>query len=245
MSALLALTLVACAEEQAKELGVTVVAQYPHDSLAFTQGLLLHDGYLYESTGLVGRSTLRQVDRVTGEVIRQRPVPPPHFAEGLERVGEELLQLTWTTGTLFRYDLNTFELLAEQKYEGEGWGLCYDGEALWMSDGSPTLTKRDPATFEIISAVQVTLDGKALPRLNELECVGGKVYANVWLVDEVVRIDPATGEVEAVIDASPLRQILGLNDRDTVLNGVAYDPEKDLFILTGKLWPAVFEVRFE
>ncbi len=243
--AALATGVVACGEAPTEKLSVTVLAEHPHDTDAFTQGLLWHDGYLYESTGLVGRSSLRMVELESGDVIRQRPVAPPHFAEGLELVGDELLQLTWQTGRLFRYDLNTFELLGEQRYEGEGWGLCYDGEALWMTDGSATLFKRDPASFQVLSTVQVKLDGKELPRLNELECVNGKVYANVWLVDDIVRIDPLTGRVEAVIDGSPLRALHGLTDRDAVLNGIAYDAEREVFLVTGKLWPTLYEVRFE
>lgn len=242
----LALSLTACGQNSAERLGVTVLAQHPHDTRAFTQGLLLApDGYLYESTGLVGASTLRQVDLATGQVLRIRQVPPPHFAEGLEMVGNQLLQLTWQTGVLFRYDINTFEPLSEQRYQGEGWGLCYDGQSLYMTDGSATLFRRHPDTFEVLGSVQVQLDGKPLSRLNELECVGGKVYANVWLTDEIVRINPATGLVEALIDASPLRTMLGITDRDAVLNGIAYDEARDVFLVTGKLWPALFEVRFE
>lgn len=242
----LALSLTACGQNSAERLGVTVLAQHPHDTRAFTQGLLLApDGYLYESTGLVGASTLRQVDLTTGQVLRLRQVPPPHFAEGLELVGNQLLQLTWQTGVLFRYDVNTFEPLSEQRYQGEGWGLCYDGQSLYMTDGSATLFRRHPDTFEVLDSVQVQLNGKPLPRLNELECVGGKVYANVWLTDEIVRINPGTGLVEALIDASPLRTMLGITDRDAVLNGIAYDEARDVFLVTGKLWPALFEVRFE
>ena len=241
----LALSLTAYGQAPAERLGVSVVGQHPHDHLAFTQGLLLHDGYLYESTGLVGSSSLRQVDPATGEVVRYRSVPPPHFAEGLELVGQELLQLTWQTGVLFRYDLDTFELTSEQRYEGEGWGLCYDGSSLWMTDGSATLYERHPESFEVLSSVQVQLDGSPLPRLNELECVDGKVYANVWLSDEIVRIDPATGRIEALIDASPLREMVGVSSRDAVLNGIAYDAERELFLVTGKLWPTLYEVRFE
>ncbi len=243
---LLALALTACGQNAAERLGVTVLAQHPHDDRAFTQGLLLApDGYLYESTGLVGASSLRQVDLASGEVLRFRPVPPPYFAEGLELVGNELLQLTWQSGVLFRYDLNTFEPLGEQRYQGEGWGLCHDGQVLWMTDGSATLFRRDATTFELLGSVQVQLDGKPLPRLNELECVKGKVYANVWLTDEIVRIEPQSGRVEALIDASGLRALLGITDRDAVLNGIAYDEARDVFLVTGKLWPALFEVRFE
>ena len=126
-----------------------------------------------------------------------------------------------------------------------GWGLCYDGERLWMTDGSATLYRRNPTTFRVERSVTVTLDDAPLPRLNELECVDGKVYANVWLTDEIVRIDKQSGRVEAVIDASELRGSLGITDRDAVLNGIAYDPERELFLLTGKLWPALYAVRFE
>ncbi len=242
---LVSLALVACGERPAERLGVTVLTSHPHDELAFTQGLLLADGYLYESTGLVGRSSLRQVDLESGAVLRQRDVPAPHFAEGLELVDGELWQLTWQSGVLFRYDLDTFEPLGEIRYAGEGWGLCYDGSSLWMTDGSATLFERDPDTFEVRSRVQVALDGQLVPRLNELECVDGKVYANVWLTDEILRIDPADGRVEAVMDAAPLRRSLGITSRDAVLNGIAYDQERGVFLLTGKLWPALFEVRFE
>lgn len=237
--------LTACGEQSLERLGVTILAQHPHDELAFTQGLLLADGYLYESTGLVGRSSLREVDPRTGEVLRRRDVPSPHFAEGLELVGDELLQLTWQSGVLLRYDRATFEPTGETRYQGEGWGLCFDGESLWMSDGSATLFRRDPAGFDLLDSVDVTLEGKPLPRLNELECVNGKVYANVWLTDEIVRIDPTSGRVEALIDAAPLREQLGITGRDAVLNGIAYDEERDVFLVTGKLWPALFEVRFE
>ncbi len=242
---MLALPPLAAAQEAPQLLGVKVLAQYPHDDAAFTQGLLLHEGYLYESTGLVGESSLRQVNLATGEVVRMRSVPEPHFAEGLELVGDELLQLTWQTGTLFRYDVDSFELLREQSYEGEGWGLCYDGEALWMTDGSATLFRRDPASFEVLSSVTVTLTGSPVPRLNELECVGGKVYANVWLTDIIVRIEPESGRIDAIINAAGLRSAARVTGRDAVLNGVAYDAERDVFLVTGKLWPVIFEVRFE
>lgn len=239
------LVLAACAPARSQELTVEVVRVLPHDPGAFTQGLLLHDGLLYESTGLVGRSSLRQVALETGEVIRQRDIPPPYFAEGLELVADELLQLTYRAGKLFRWDLQTFEPRGEQEYDGEGWGLCYDGEWLWMTDGSATLTKRDPQTFAVADEVTVLRGGQPVVRLNELECVGTAVYANVWLTDEIVRIDKASGTVEATIDASSLRTDLPPNlGGDAVLNGIAYDAERELFIVTGKLWPSLFEVRF-
>jgi len=224
---------------------VEVIAERPHDPGAFTQGLqFANDGKLYESTGLVGRSSLREVTRETGAVIRQRDIPAPYFTEGIALVDDEIVQLTWQAGLAFRWDRSTFEPTGEQRYEGEGWGLCYDGRALWMSDGSATLTRRDPATFAALGSVEVRRDGEPLRRLNELECVGDDVYANVWMTDEIVRIDPRSGRVTAVIDAAPLRSSLGVLSPDAVLNGIAYDERADAFLITGKLWPKAFEVRF-
>jgi len=239
----LLLLLSGCGGQTAERLSVEVVAQHRHDDQAFTQGLLWHDGYLYESTGLLGRSSLRQTT-LDGEVVRQRDLARDIFGEGLALVGDELLQLTWKNQRLLRYDLATFEPTGETGYEGEGWGLCYDGRALWMSDGSAKLTQRDPISFDVIDTVEVKLDGKLVRRLNELECVGGRVYANVWKTDEVLEIDPKSGTVTAHIDASPLRRLAGALDRAAVLNGIAFDPESQNFLLTGKLWPTLYEVRF-
>ena len=237
--------LASCKAAAPESLTVEIVAEYPHDDQAFTQGLLLHDGRLYESTGLVGRSSLRQVSLATGEVIRRRDIPPPYFAEGLALVGEELLQITYTSGELFRWDLSTFESTGSARYQGEGWGLCYDGTALWMSDGSTNLVKRDPDTFARLATVKVSDNGAPVVRLNELECVDGAIYANIWLTDDIVRIDPATGRVTARIDASPLKQSLGMRlGTDAVLNGIAYREEDQSFLVTGKLWPKLFAVRF-
>jgi glutamine cyclotransferase len=250
-SALLAVVVVlvaalgSCKASAPERLTVEVVAEYPHDDKAFTQGLLLHGGRLYESTGLVGRSSLREVDLASGAVLRQRDIPAPYFAEGLALVGEELLQITYTSGELFRWDRSTFESTGSATYDGEGWGLCYDGTAVWMTDGSADLFKRDPVTFDLLATVPVTDDGDPVVRLNELECVGGAIYANVWLTDDIVRIDPASGRVTARIDASPLRASLGGPlVTDAVLNGIAYQQDGDLFLVTGKLWPTLFAVRF-
>lgn len=228
----------------AEHLKVKVLGSMPHDREAYTQGLVWTEGMLYESAGQYGRSSLRQVDPQTGKVLRSVPVPPRYFAEGLALVGERLLQLTWQEGTAFVYDLATFSRTGELPYSGEGWGLCFDGKRLIMSDGSNHLTFRDPATFASTGGVDVALDGRPAMRLNELECVDGAVYANVWQSDEILRIDPATGAVTAVIDAAGL---LTLKEavRAEVLNGIAYKPETKTFLLTGKYWPKMFEVRFE
>jgi len=223
-----------------------VIASYPHDAQAFTQGLLLEGGYFYESTGLYGRSSLREVVPETGEVLRLLPLPEEYFAEGLALVGDRLIQLTWREGEALVYDRETFEHLDTFSYEGEGWGLCFDGESLYMSDGSDTLYRRDPESFEVTGEVRVTLRGEGVRNLNELECALDHVYANVWQEDRIVKIDKASGRVVEEIDASGL---LSADERaqlapDAVLNGIAYNPARDTFYLTGKLWPKVFEVRF-
>ena len=224
-------------------LAVEVLSSVPHDRSAFTQGLVWHDGRLYESTGLYGQSTLREIDRATGEVQRQRQLEPSVFAEGLARIDDRLVQITWKEGVAFLYDIASFDRLDQFSYAGEGWGLCHDGNRLIMSDGSSSLTFRDPATFAPTGAVTVTMDGQPVERLNELECVGDRVYANIWMTDLIVRIDPSTGQVDAAIDAANLLQPSERFGAD-VLNGIAYDPEKDVFLITGKLWPRMFEVRF-
>jgi glutaminyl-peptide cyclotransferase len=224
-------------------LTASVVRSYPHDRSAFTQGLVLRDGVVYESTGLVGRSSLRRVDLETGRVTKQVDVPAPYFAEGLADVGNRLLQLTWQHGRVFVYDKATFGRVAEFQYQGEGWGLCHDGQSLVMSNGSDALTVRHPATFAVTRTVKVTMAGQPVDRLNELECVGGEVYANVWTTDTIVRIDMTSGRVTARIDASRLlapAERLGVD----VLNGIAHDSADGTFLITGKLWPKIFKVRF-
>jgi glutaminyl-peptide cyclotransferase len=222
---------------------VEVVASHPHDRRAFTQGLLLHGGSLFESTGLNGDSTVREVEPATGRVLRSVPLERELFGEGLGLVEDRLVQLTWTSGIARIYELASFDVVGEWRYQGEGWGLCHDGERFVMSNGSARLTFRDDDTFAETGGVDVTLDGRPLAALNELECVDGKVYANVWRTDQIAEIDPATGVVTASIDASGL---LSESERagTDVLNGIAYDPANRTFYLTGKLWPRLFEVRF-
>jgi glutaminyl-peptide cyclotransferase len=181
-----------------------VIADYPHDTAAFTQGFLLHDGVFFESTGLYGSSSLRRVDRFTGVVQQQIPIDPDFFAEGLARVDDRLIQLTWQENIAWVYDIHTFQRLDSFAYDGEGWGLCYDGTRLVMTDGSSTLFFRDPDTFQLLGQIGVTRDGSSVSNLNELECVGNLVYANVWLTDAILRIDPANGVVLTEIDARGL-----------------------------------------
>jgi glutamine cyclotransferase len=221
-----------------------VIATFPHDPAAFTQGLLLHDGFLFESTGLTGESTLRRVDRSTGEVLQSVALPPEHFGEGLALFDGRFVQLTWMHGLATLRDQATFAELGTFTYDTEGWGLCHDGRRFVMTDGSDRLTFRDSTTFEILGSVPVQDDGVAVPRLNELECVGGHVLANVWLTDTILHIDPETGNVLTRVDAAGLLTPAEADSAD-VLNGIAFDAETGHFLLTGKLWPRLFEVELQ
>ena len=229
-----------------ERLAPVVLETWPHDPDAFTQGLVWDDGRFLESTGRYGRSDLREVDAVSGSVLRARPLDPREFGEGLALVDDRLIQLTYREGVAHVYDRATFEPTGRLRYQGEGWGLCFDGQQLWMSDGSDRLTRRDPDTFDVLGSLQVTRDGRGVARLNELACVGDHVYANVWLSEEIVRVRRSDGRVDAVIDASALvpddPRVRG--DPDAVLNGIAYDPAEQRFFLTGKLWDVMYVVRF-
>jgi glutamine cyclotransferase len=218
---------------------VNIVEAVPHDVLAYTQGLVFHpDGRLFESTGLEGRSSLRELDPDTGAVARIAALDPTVFGEGLAVVDDRLIQITWQDGVAFEYEAATFERTATFEYEGEGWGLCYDGTRLVMSDGTDTLTFRDPETFEATGELSVTMAGVALTLVNELECVGDAVYANLYRSDLIAVIDPSTGAVQALIDATPLPRHEGAD----VMNGIAVDPHGNLW-LTGKLWDTMYRVE--
>lgn len=220
----------------------TVLHSYPHDPSAFTQGLLVHEGKLYESTGLNGRSSLRRVDLASGVVEQQVDLPASFFGEGLARVGSRLIQLTWQNHVALVWDLATFKKEREIAYEGEGWGLCFDGKRLIMSDGSSHLTFRDPSTFAEIGRIEVRREGAPVHNLNELECVDGVVFANIWQDDHIARIDVQTGWVTAWIDAAGLLSPAESQGTD-VLNGIAYLPATGNLLVTGKLWPRTFEIR--
>jgi glutamine cyclotransferase len=226
-----------------RSLVVEVLDSMPHDPEAYTQGLLWHEGFLYESTGQYGQSTLRRIEPSTGEVLESRALDSNLFGEGLARVDSRLIQLTWKEETALVWDRKDMREVARHSYTGQGWGLCFDGDHLVMSDGTSRLRFRDPETFEIRREIEVLLGDGAVGRLNELECVEGWVYANVYTTHWIVQIDPQTGHVRSLIDASGLlssRESAGVD----VLNGIAYDPEDQVFYLTGKLWPKVFAVRF-
>ena len=218
---------------------VVVHDNVTHDSGAYTQGLEFYQGRLFESTGKYGESTLREVNLSTGEVIRSLNLSGGEFGEGMTFVGDEIVQLTWKNGTAYRYDMDTFEMIANYSYAGEGWGLAYDGQHLIMSDGSDVLQFRNASTFELVSTLNVTLNNQSLNRINELEMVGDLLMANIYQTDEIVAIDLVSGVVVEHIDASNLNSSGG-----EVLNGIAFDSTTQSLWVTGKYWPKMYNITF-
>jgi glutamine cyclotransferase len=224
--------------------GYQVVHTYPHDAKAFTQGLIFVDGHLYESTGENGKSSVRMVDLYTGQVLQKHDLAGEYFGEGLTDWGSTLVQLTWTAHKGFVYDRFSFSLLHTFEYKGEGWGLTHDEAQLIMSDGTAELRFLDPKTFRETRRIHVVDEsGHAVDNLNELECVHGEIYANVWHSDEIARISPRTGKVLGWIDLSGIIDRRELSDAESVLNGIAYDSAGDRLFVTGKLWPKLFEIK--
>lgn len=222
-----------------------IVARYPHDPAAFTEGLLWHDGALYESIGLEGRSEVRRVRLEDGKILARATLPASQFGEGLARSGDTLVSLTWTTGIGHRWDAATLKHRGSFRYTGEGWGLANDGQALVQSDGSAVLRFRDPKSFAVQREVTVTANGRPVRNLNELEVVDGAIFANVWHRNYLVRIDPATGAVTGLVDLSALVAEVAAGDPEAVANGIAWDPAKRRLFVTGKLWPTLFEIALE
>lgn len=220
-----------------------VVRAYPHDSTAFTEGLLIADGALYESTGREGQSVIRQVDLASGKTLRQATVPSGLFGEGIVAWGPELRSVTWHGGRGFRWSRPALKKLGEWKYAGEGWAMTDDGRQIILSDGTPRLRFLNPATMAVARTLDVTVNGRPLKYLNELEYIGGQIWANVWMTPYIVRIDPASGVVKGVVDLSELVARAGVTDRDSVANGIAYDRAKHRIFVTGKNWPELYEIR--
>lgn len=220
------------------------VASTPHDRGAFTEGLLVHEGVLYESTGLEGRSDVRQTDLATGRVLRRAELPPDYFGEGIAILRDRLYQLTWKDGKGWVRDPATLAVVDSFTYAGEGWSLTTDGTQLYMSDGTSRLRVVDPNGFRVVRTIDVTESGRPVHYLNELEWVRGEIWANVWLKDLVARIDPATGNVVGWIDLAPLAAAARAeNPSVDVTNGIAYDAAKDRVLVTGKYWPKLVEIE--
>jgi glutaminyl-peptide cyclotransferase len=218
-----------------------VLAQLPHETTSFTEGLQRDGTALYESTGLAGESTLRELDPATGAVRRSEPLPGQLWGEGIAVVGSHIWQLTYQNGVALEWDKATLTVKKQVAVTGEGWGLCYDGAKLIQSDGTATLRFRNPTTFDQTGSVVVTLNGSPLPQVNELECVGGQVWGNVWPTTQIVRINPVTGRVTATVDASGMLTSAQQAGTD-VLNGITWLGGDD-FLLTGKYWPVLLRVR--
>ena len=248
-SAITALLLSACACNAASAAipvyGFIVKNIYPHDPQAFTQGLFFHDGHLFETTGLTGRSSLRRVELKTGKVLQKTELPKEVFGEGSTAVGDHILGLTWQSKTGYVFDAKTFTMKATFPYEGEGWGLASDAKNVYMSDGSASIRVLDPTSLKEVRRVQVTAEGKPIDSLNELEMVDGELYANVWGTDLIARIDPGSGKITGWIDLSSLlpREKRGTSSLDAVLNGIAYDGKHRRLYVTGKFWPKLFEIE--
>ena len=223
--------------------GYEVVNRYPHSADAYTQGLIYNQGRLIESTGIEGQSSLRDVELETGAVLRRVDLSDEYFAEGIALVGTQVRLLTWTSEEGFVYDLESFAEVGRFEYEGEGWGLAFDGNDLLMSDGSSQLTRRDSDSFSVLRTLAVTSGGEPVTRLNELELIGGELWANVWQTDRIARIDPETGQVESWVDLAGLLSDDDRTPTTSVLNGIAYDEAGDRIFVTGKYWPWLFHIR--
>jgi glutamine cyclotransferase len=223
--------------------GIRIVRVLPHDPEAFTQGLAWDGGFLYEGTGLHGRSTLRKVDPATGRVLRLHRLEGKYFGEGIAVAGGRIVQLTWRSGTGFIYEKASFREAGRFSYPGEGWGITFDGRRFIMSDGSPRLRCLDPRTFRRVATIQVRSGGRPLSRLNELEYVNGRILANIWGSDRIAVISPRSGCVETWLDLSPLREQVSYEPRAEALNGIAYDRAGDRLFVTGKHWPKMFVIK--
>lgn len=222
----------------------TIVARFPHDRSAFTEGLLFCGGALYESTGKEGASDVRRVELADGKVLARGRIAPALFGEGIACWKNTLLSVTWKTGVGFRWALPVLKQAGKPfRYTGEGWGMTSDATGLVLSDGTPTLRRMDPASFTERGRIAVTLNGRPLQKLNELEYVQGRILANVWMTGFIARIDPANGKVDGLIDLRPIVAEIASADPDAVPNGIAYDAASDRLLVTGKYWPTLFEIK--
>jgi glutamine cyclotransferase len=219
-----------------------IVNTFPHDRNAYTQGLALDNGILYEGTGGYGSSAIRKVDLESGRVLQEYKLPSKYFGEGITLYKNTIIQLTWNSNTGFVYDRKDLNLLREFSYPTEGWGITHDRDRIIMSDGTSNLYFLDPDNFNITGGIEVHDDNGPINMINELEYINGKIFANVWPTENIVIINPGDGSVTGWIDLSGLRDAGYYNNSTDVLNGIAYDAGRDRMIVTGKLWPLLFEV---
>jgi glutamine cyclotransferase len=226
-----------------KEYGYEIINVYPHDPKAFTQGLIFKEGFLYESTGLFGKSSLRKVELETGKVLQRKPIDRKYFSEGLAINNNQLIQLSWKAGEGFIYKLDNFTFERSFYYPGDGWGLTYSNKQFIMSDGSSYLRFLDEDSMQEVNRIQVLKNGQPVKNINELEMVRGNIFANIWQTDTIVIISPQSGIVIAQINLTGLLKKHSKDPRGNVLNGIAYDTEGDRLFVTGKLWPKLFEIR--
>ncbi|MBP3563798.1 MAG: glutaminyl-peptide cyclotransferase [Bacteroidales bacterium] len=236
--------LVSCADAKVKEYKLEVVAEYPHDTESYTQGLFFHEGQMYESTGLHGKSTFRKVDLVTGKALQRLDFDKQYFIEGSVVMGDNLYILTWESRLAFIYDAGTLEYKSAWKYPREGWGITTDGKQLIASDGSANLYFMDER-FALDRRQVVTFNERPVRFLNELEYIDGRIWANVYTSDEIVIINPKNGKVEGIVDCRGLLPRDLHTEATDVLNGIAFDPQTGKIYLTGKNWPKLYEIRLE
>lgn len=231
------------AQEQVARYGYNILNTYPHNITSFTQGLVYHEGFLFEGTGKNGQSNLSKINLEDGEVLMSKNMSQRYFGEGIEIVEDKIYQLTWQSHLVFVHDKETFEAVESHYNATEGWGLAYDGSHLILSDGTATLQFMDPETFAPVRKVEVQLDGNAINQLNELEYINGEVWANVWQTDFILRIDPESGEVNSIVDLTGLSAQTQLGSSEAVLNGIAWDAGTERLFVTGKHWAHLFEIE--
>lgn len=222
--------------------GYRVARTYPHDATSFTQGLFWDDGHLYEGTGQYGHSRIARLDLETGKALAQTELPPDQFGEGITRWQGQIIGVTWQGGVGHRWQLRDLKRVGTFRYDGEGWGLTMVGDSLVLSDGTPQLRFFDPATMKEQKRVTVRFGSRQLPMINELETIDGEIWANIWMTDMIVRIDPASGDVKSWVDLSGLKEQAGASGGDSVLNGIAWDAKKKRLFVTGKYWPKLYEI---
>ena len=228
--------------EEAEERGFKVVRSIPLEETSFTQGLEVLDGSIFQSSGLYGESRLTEIDLQSGNIIREMPINDSYFAEGITVLEQSIIMLTWKEEQAFRIDISNFSIVENFSFGGEGWGICFNGEFLVMSNGTSQISFRDPETFEINHTIQVSWDGQPVPNINELECVGEEILANVWLQDVIISIDSISGNVQYFVSPTSISSTQGTNSNE-VLNGIAFDKSSGGFWITGKNWTHIYLIE--